>query len=222
MAQLGNGDRLAADASLDQRFSVRPRPSAASATRPGTRSYGQGREFMYKYTSTNTVSNPDGIAVRLRAGPGPVRHLHLEVRPQYRRTTPHHKRAGTVIPPRCPPCARPDGADEAAGPKNTVPALLFVASGEVVAIATGSPGRNEGGYPQPRPGDAERVHYAGHGGSTKSASGAGRQARTGSGWRSEPPSALRARRDEIRDQGRGPRGTLETARCAVVASGPDR
>ncbi len=57
MAQLGNGDVYSADASLDQRFSWK------QSERQGNdwnKQWGQGREFMYKYTSTNTVSNPDG------------------------------------------------------------------------------------------------------------------------------------------------------------------
>jgi len=57
MAQLGNGDVYAADASLDQRFSY------ARSERFGENwdhNMGQGREFIYKYTSTNTASNPDG------------------------------------------------------------------------------------------------------------------------------------------------------------------
>ena len=57
MAVLGNGTVWQADASLDQRFSY------AQSERHGnnwSHENGQGREFMYKYTSTNTVSNPDG------------------------------------------------------------------------------------------------------------------------------------------------------------------
>jgi ABC-type branched-subunit amino acid transport system substrate-binding protein len=57
MAVLGNGTVWEADASLDQRFSY------AQTERTGdnwSSKYGQGREFMYKYTSTNTVANPDG------------------------------------------------------------------------------------------------------------------------------------------------------------------
>jgi hypothetical protein len=57
MAVLGNGTVWASDASLDQKFSY------VSSERQGNNwnpNYGQGREFMYKYTSTNTVSNPDG------------------------------------------------------------------------------------------------------------------------------------------------------------------
>jgi len=57
MAQLGNGDVYASDTSLDQRFSWR------QSERTGENwdhSWGQGREFMYRYESANTVSNPDG------------------------------------------------------------------------------------------------------------------------------------------------------------------
>jgi hypothetical protein len=57
MAELGNGTVWLADTSLDQRFSY------VNSERNGdnwNHDYGQGREFMYKYNSTNTVSNPDG------------------------------------------------------------------------------------------------------------------------------------------------------------------
>ncbi|HEY2831139.1 MAG TPA: ABC transporter substrate-binding protein [Sporichthyaceae bacterium] len=57
MAQLNNGDVYTADASLDQRFSY------ANSERNGdnwSHDMGQGREFIYKYTGTNTTSNPDG------------------------------------------------------------------------------------------------------------------------------------------------------------------
>ncbi len=57
MAQLSNGDVYAADASLDQRFSW------AQSERHGNNwsgTNGQGREFIYKYESSNTMSNPDG------------------------------------------------------------------------------------------------------------------------------------------------------------------
>jgi hypothetical protein len=56
MAQLNNGDVYQADASLDQRFAY----TAAERGKNWNRNYGQGREFMYKYTSPNTVANPDG------------------------------------------------------------------------------------------------------------------------------------------------------------------
>jgi hypothetical protein len=57
MAQLDNGTVWKADASLDQRFSY------VQSERTGdnwNHEWGQGREFMYKYDSPNTVSNPDG------------------------------------------------------------------------------------------------------------------------------------------------------------------
>ncbi|GAA0629626.1 hypothetical protein GCM10009547_36620 [Sporichthya brevicatena] len=61
MAQLGNGDIYAADASLDQRFSWSKAERGGSGTdQTWNPENGQGHEYMYKYTSTNTVSNPDG------------------------------------------------------------------------------------------------------------------------------------------------------------------
>jgi ABC-type branched-subunit amino acid transport system substrate-binding protein len=57
MAVLGNGTVWTSDASLDQRFAY------VSSERQGdnwNKEYGQGREFMYKYNDTNTMSNPDG------------------------------------------------------------------------------------------------------------------------------------------------------------------
>jgi hypothetical protein len=57
MSTLGNGTVWKADASLDQKFSY------AQSERGGdnwSADNGQGREFMYKYTDTNTVSNPNG------------------------------------------------------------------------------------------------------------------------------------------------------------------
>ncbi len=57
MATLGNGTIWKADASLDQKFQY------INSERTGNnwnKEQGQGREFIYKYTSTNTVSNPDG------------------------------------------------------------------------------------------------------------------------------------------------------------------
>jgi hypothetical protein len=56
IAELGNGDVYRSEAAMDQRFSYTP------AERGGNWSHdmGQGREFMYKYTSENTTSNPDG------------------------------------------------------------------------------------------------------------------------------------------------------------------
>jgi hypothetical protein len=46
------------DASLDQKFSWRS--SERSPNGVTDQDLGQGREFMYKYTDTNNVSNPDG------------------------------------------------------------------------------------------------------------------------------------------------------------------
>jgi len=57
MAEWDNGTVWQADASLDQRFSYVPSERGGNNWSPD---YGQGREFIYKYTSTNTVSNPDG------------------------------------------------------------------------------------------------------------------------------------------------------------------
>ena len=57
MATLGNGTVWKSDASLDQKFSY------VASERTGTNwsdKNGQGREFMYKYTSANTVANPEG------------------------------------------------------------------------------------------------------------------------------------------------------------------
>ena len=57
MATLRNGTVWQSDASLDQRFQY------INTERTGNnwnKQYGQGREFMYRYTSTNTVANPDG------------------------------------------------------------------------------------------------------------------------------------------------------------------
>jgi uncharacterized protein YvpB len=57
MSELDNGTVWQSDASLDQRFSY----AATERTSDNwSHDYGQGREFIYKYTSTNTVSNPDG------------------------------------------------------------------------------------------------------------------------------------------------------------------
>ncbi|HEY3605664.1 MAG TPA: ABC transporter substrate-binding protein [Sporichthyaceae bacterium] len=57
MAELVNGGVWKSDASLDQRFSY------AASERTGDNwdhNMGQGREFIYKYNSENTSSNPDG------------------------------------------------------------------------------------------------------------------------------------------------------------------
>jgi ABC-type branched-subunit amino acid transport system substrate-binding protein len=61
MAQLGNGDTYAADASLDQRFSYAKTERGGTGTdQAWDPEKGQGREFMYRYDNTNTASNPDG------------------------------------------------------------------------------------------------------------------------------------------------------------------
>jgi ABC-type branched-subunit amino acid transport system substrate-binding protein len=57
MAALGNGAVWQTDSALDQRFSY------VNSERYGENwdhNMGQGREFIYKYTSDYTVSNPDG------------------------------------------------------------------------------------------------------------------------------------------------------------------
>jgi ABC-type branched-subunit amino acid transport system substrate-binding protein len=56
MATLSNGNVWKADASLDQKFAYTP----AERGDNWSPNMGQGREFMYKYTSTNTTANPDG------------------------------------------------------------------------------------------------------------------------------------------------------------------
>jgi ABC-type branched-subunit amino acid transport system substrate-binding protein len=64
MAQLSNGTVWHADASLSQRFSWKPSERLTpDDVKNGTltdQDLAQGREFMYKYTSSNTVGNPDG------------------------------------------------------------------------------------------------------------------------------------------------------------------
>ncbi len=61
MAQLGNGDVYASDASLDQRFSyAKSERGGSQESQSWNPENGQGREFMYKYSNTNTASNPDG------------------------------------------------------------------------------------------------------------------------------------------------------------------
>jgi ABC-type branched-subunit amino acid transport system substrate-binding protein len=56
MNVLGNGV-WKTDASLDQRFSYVPTERRGN---DWSKEYAQGREFMYKYVSQNTASNPDG------------------------------------------------------------------------------------------------------------------------------------------------------------------
>jgi ABC-type branched-subunit amino acid transport system substrate-binding protein len=61
MAQLGNGDTYAADASLDQKFSfTKAERGGNQESQTWSQDYGQGREFMYKYANQNTAGNPDG------------------------------------------------------------------------------------------------------------------------------------------------------------------
>jgi ABC-type branched-subunit amino acid transport system substrate-binding protein len=57
MAQLSNGDTYQSEAGMDQRFSYRPSERYGSNW---SHDDGQGREFMYKYASSNTAANPDG------------------------------------------------------------------------------------------------------------------------------------------------------------------
>ncbi|MGQ0465470.1 MAG: ABC transporter substrate-binding protein [Sporichthyaceae bacterium] len=57
MSTLGNGTVWHSDASLDQKFQY------INSERYGdnwNKQYGQGREFIYRMDSTNTVANPDG------------------------------------------------------------------------------------------------------------------------------------------------------------------
>jgi hypothetical protein len=56
MAVLGSNRIWKSDASLDQSFSWRP----AERHDDYTGSLANGREFMYRYSSSNTVANPDG------------------------------------------------------------------------------------------------------------------------------------------------------------------
>jgi len=64
MSLLANGTVWNADASLSQRFSWKPSERLSpDDVKNGTltnQDLGQGREFMHKYTSSNTVGNPDG------------------------------------------------------------------------------------------------------------------------------------------------------------------
>jgi len=57
MAQWDNGTIYQSDASLDQRFAYTPAERTSSNW---SHDLGQGREFIYKYTASNTTSNPDG------------------------------------------------------------------------------------------------------------------------------------------------------------------
>jgi ABC-type branched-subunit amino acid transport system substrate-binding protein len=64
MTQLANGTIWYSDASMSQRFSWKPSERLTpDDVKNGTltdQDLAQGREFMYKYTSSNTVGNPDG------------------------------------------------------------------------------------------------------------------------------------------------------------------
>ncbi|MGQ0466210.1 MAG: ABC transporter substrate-binding protein [Sporichthyaceae bacterium] len=61
LAALGNGTVWKTDASLDQRFSYTPAERGGNfGNQTWAKDMGQGREFMYKYTGSNTVSKPDG------------------------------------------------------------------------------------------------------------------------------------------------------------------
>ncbi|MDB5875788.1 MAG: transporter substrate-binding protein, partial [Ramlibacter sp.] len=57
IARLSNGTVWKSDASMDQKFAYVPAERVGYNWNP---ELGQGREYMYKYTSSNTVSNPDG------------------------------------------------------------------------------------------------------------------------------------------------------------------
>jgi ABC-type branched-subunit amino acid transport system substrate-binding protein len=61
VAQLSNGDIYDSDAALGQRFSYNKTEREGNSASPSWNpNNGQGHEYMYKYSSTNTVSNPDG------------------------------------------------------------------------------------------------------------------------------------------------------------------
>ncbi len=75
IAQLANGSIYATDASMDQKFSWKPEERLTpDQVRSGTttdQTLAQGREFMYRYDSTNTVANPNGTPNGFTAdGPG--------------------------------------------------------------------------------------------------------------------------------------------------------
>jgi hypothetical protein len=75
MAVLGNGTVWKADASLDQKFQYTP--AERNKDSGWSRENGQGREFMYKYTGTNTVGNGDGSPVGFAPDPDKfVIHTH--------------------------------------------------------------------------------------------------------------------------------------------------
>jgi hypothetical protein len=61
MAELGNGQAWSSDSSLDQKFTyTRAERGGDYGDQTWNSQQAQGREFMYKYTSTNTASSPDG------------------------------------------------------------------------------------------------------------------------------------------------------------------
>jgi ABC-type branched-subunit amino acid transport system substrate-binding protein len=61
MAALGNGQVWNTDSDMDQKFSYSPVERGGSYdSQTWSDNDAQGREFMYKYTSTNTTSKPDG------------------------------------------------------------------------------------------------------------------------------------------------------------------
>jgi ABC-type branched-subunit amino acid transport system substrate-binding protein len=61
MAALGNGQVWRTDADMDQKFSYTPAErGGAYGSQTWSDEDAQGREFMYKYTSTNTTAKPDG------------------------------------------------------------------------------------------------------------------------------------------------------------------
>jgi ABC-type branched-subunit amino acid transport system substrate-binding protein len=57
MAQWDNGQVYSSDASLDQRFAY---TQTERTSDNWDHNLGQGREFIYKYTASNTTANPDG------------------------------------------------------------------------------------------------------------------------------------------------------------------
>jgi uncharacterized protein YvpB len=75
IAQLSNGSVYATDASMDQKFSWKPEerltPDQVRSGSTTDQHLAQGREFMYRYDSTNTVANPNGTPNGFVAdGPG--------------------------------------------------------------------------------------------------------------------------------------------------------
>jgi hypothetical protein len=61
MAELNNGSVWKTDASLDQKFSyIAAERGGNYENQTWSPAMGQGREFMYKYENSNTVSKPDG------------------------------------------------------------------------------------------------------------------------------------------------------------------